>query len=203
MSSRIRFSDFQISNFRLCWIGNYFRKRMLVRYRGINNKGVLERPWTKWKVLMTISFVWSRTSSQLRKAPVLNCRPPTHSILLELPQLDISVMKGAEDSASHARFRKAKSTAKSSTAKIQPKLKTLLFLDSLGVDGGLESMRENPTSWLGRLSIWLVTGNVRKPTKLDILILGPLLTRLRSSFCVPSARNTSLYLWSVHFPTTI
>ena len=28
---------------------------MLVRYRGINNKGVLERPWTKWKVLKAIS----------------------------------------------------------------------------------------------------------------------------------------------------
>ena len=28
---------------------------MLVRYRGINNKGVLERPGTKWKVLMAIS----------------------------------------------------------------------------------------------------------------------------------------------------
>ncbi len=30
-------------------------KSMLVRYRGINNKGVLERPWTKWKVLRAIS----------------------------------------------------------------------------------------------------------------------------------------------------
>jgi hypothetical protein len=28
---------------------------MLVRYRRINNKGVLERPGTKWKVLRTIS----------------------------------------------------------------------------------------------------------------------------------------------------
>ena len=28
---------------------------MLVRYRGINNKGVLDRPWTKWRVLMSIS----------------------------------------------------------------------------------------------------------------------------------------------------
>ena len=28
---------------------------MLVKYRGINNKGVLERPGTKWKVLTTIS----------------------------------------------------------------------------------------------------------------------------------------------------
>ena len=26
-------------------------KNRLVRYRGINDKGVLERPWTKWKVL--------------------------------------------------------------------------------------------------------------------------------------------------------
>ena len=29
---------------------------MLVRYRRINNKGVLERPGTKWKVLRTISI---------------------------------------------------------------------------------------------------------------------------------------------------
>ena len=28
---------------------------MLVRYRGINNKGVLERPWTIWGVLDAIS----------------------------------------------------------------------------------------------------------------------------------------------------
>ena len=28
---------------------------MLVRYRGINIQGVLERPWTKWRVLRTIS----------------------------------------------------------------------------------------------------------------------------------------------------
>ena len=28
---------------------------MLVRYRGINNKGVLERPWKKWRVLEAIS----------------------------------------------------------------------------------------------------------------------------------------------------
>ena len=28
---------------------------MLVRYRGINNKGVLERAGTKWKVLKAIS----------------------------------------------------------------------------------------------------------------------------------------------------
>ena len=35
------------------WI--FVRKNMLVRYRRINNKGVLERPGTKWKVLRTIS----------------------------------------------------------------------------------------------------------------------------------------------------
>ena len=32
-----------------------FSKIMLVKYRGINDKGVLERPGTKWKVLRTIS----------------------------------------------------------------------------------------------------------------------------------------------------
>ena len=35
---------------------NIFSKNMLVRYRGINNNTcVLERPWTKWKVLRAIS----------------------------------------------------------------------------------------------------------------------------------------------------
>ena len=34
---------------------NIFSKHMLVRYRGINNKGVPERPGTKWRVLKTIS----------------------------------------------------------------------------------------------------------------------------------------------------
>ena len=47
-----RFSDFRFSRF-FCW--NIFLKNMLVRYRGINNKGVLERPWTKWRVLRAIS----------------------------------------------------------------------------------------------------------------------------------------------------
>ena len=32
-----------------------FLKNMLVRYRGINDKGVLERPGTKWMVLRAIS----------------------------------------------------------------------------------------------------------------------------------------------------
>ena len=32
-----------------------FSKNMLVRYQGKNNKGVLERPGTKWKVLRAIS----------------------------------------------------------------------------------------------------------------------------------------------------
>jgi len=38
--------------FTFVWI---FPGNMLVRYRGINNKGVLERPWTKWRVLNAIS----------------------------------------------------------------------------------------------------------------------------------------------------
>ena len=44
-SMRFRFPDFQIfkfsiSDFHFSW--KYFRENMLVRYRGINNKGVLE-----------------------------------------------------------------------------------------------------------------------------------------------------------------
>ena len=50
---QIQSPDFQIF---ICSIsGFYFPKNMLVRYRGINNKGVLERPGTKWKVLNAIS----------------------------------------------------------------------------------------------------------------------------------------------------
>ena len=47
-----RFSDFRFSRFFV--FAKCFRT-MLVRYRGINNKGVLERPWTKWRVLRAIS----------------------------------------------------------------------------------------------------------------------------------------------------
>ena len=52
------FLTFQIFRFSIlelffCW--TIVSKIMLVRYRGINNKGVLERPWTKWKVLRAIS----------------------------------------------------------------------------------------------------------------------------------------------------
>ena len=50
-----RFSDFQIFDFRFLLFLKTFPENMLVRYRGINNKGVLERPGTKWKVLRTIS----------------------------------------------------------------------------------------------------------------------------------------------------
>ena len=38
----------------LCFCKICLRK-VLVRYRGIDNKGVLERPWTKWKLLRAIS----------------------------------------------------------------------------------------------------------------------------------------------------
>ena len=49
------FSDVRVFDFRICLVWKIFSKNMLVRYRGINNKGVLERPWTKWKLLMAIS----------------------------------------------------------------------------------------------------------------------------------------------------
>ena len=50
------FLDFQIFRFSILYIftQHMFGKK-LVRYRGINNKGVLERPWTKWRVLRAIS----------------------------------------------------------------------------------------------------------------------------------------------------
>ena len=49
------FLDFQICHYRDFSFCNIFLKNMLMRYRGIDNKGVLERPWTKWKVLRAIS----------------------------------------------------------------------------------------------------------------------------------------------------
>ena len=52
------FLDFQISRFSIFEVFcscNIILKHMLVRYRGINNKGVLDRPWTIWKVLKAIS----------------------------------------------------------------------------------------------------------------------------------------------------
>ena len=48
-----RFPDFIFPVF--IFFCKYLRGNMLVRYRGINNKGVLERPGTKWKVLKAIS----------------------------------------------------------------------------------------------------------------------------------------------------
>ena len=56
--SNLGFLKFQIFRFfdsRDFFSGEIFLKNMLVRYRGINNKGVLERPWTKWRVLRAIS----------------------------------------------------------------------------------------------------------------------------------------------------
>ena len=47
-----RFADCRFSSFFFCEL---CLKNILVRYRGINNKGVMERPWTKWRVLSTIS----------------------------------------------------------------------------------------------------------------------------------------------------
>ena len=48
-------SDYQIFDSRDLFLGEIFSKIMLVRYRGINNKGVLERLLTKWRVLDAIS----------------------------------------------------------------------------------------------------------------------------------------------------
>ena len=47
-----RFPDFRFSRF---FFWEILLEIMLVRYRGINNKGVLERPWTIWRVLEAIS----------------------------------------------------------------------------------------------------------------------------------------------------
>jgi len=49
------FWDFQISDSRDYSFCKICSRNMLVRYRGIDNKGVLERPWTKWLDLIAIS----------------------------------------------------------------------------------------------------------------------------------------------------
>ena len=51
----LKFQIFRFSILEIFFLGNIFLKFMLVRYRGINNKGVLERPWTIWRVLEAIS----------------------------------------------------------------------------------------------------------------------------------------------------
>ena len=56
--SKLGFLKFQIFRFSILEIFIFwkiFPKIMLVRYRGIDNKGVLERPWTIWRVLDAIS----------------------------------------------------------------------------------------------------------------------------------------------------
>ena len=49
------FEIFRFSIIEMFSFCNIFSKNMLVRDRGINNKGVLERPGTKWRVLKAIS----------------------------------------------------------------------------------------------------------------------------------------------------
>ena len=51
----LKFRIFIFSILEIIFYWETFWKHMLVRYRGINNKGVLERPWTKWRVLRAIS----------------------------------------------------------------------------------------------------------------------------------------------------
>ena len=49
------FLDFQIFDYRYFFVCNIILENLVVRYRGKNNKGVLERPWTKWRVLRATS----------------------------------------------------------------------------------------------------------------------------------------------------
>ena len=51
----LKFQIFRFSILEISFFWKIFLKIMLVRYRGINNKGVLERPWTIWRVLEAIS----------------------------------------------------------------------------------------------------------------------------------------------------
>ena len=51
----LKFQIFRFSILEIFFSWKIFLKNMLGRYRGINNKGVLERPGTKWRVLRAIS----------------------------------------------------------------------------------------------------------------------------------------------------
>ena len=56
------FLDFQISRcamFKFLFVCKICSINMLVRFRGINHKGVLDRPWTIWRVLRAISCTWT------------------------------------------------------------------------------------------------------------------------------------------------
>ena len=44
-----------MSDSRDIFVGEIWLENMLVRNRGINNKDVLDRPWTIWRVLKAIS----------------------------------------------------------------------------------------------------------------------------------------------------
>ena len=81
---------------------------MLVRYRGINNKGVLERPWTKWMVLRAISTTlkcqftgkcWkvdflmpctTKSAETFQVAPYARCGPPGNP---STPWIPFKIMK--------------------------------------------------------------------------------------------------------------
>ena len=57
--SKLTFEKTELDHFPACVFLDFqfsiFSKHMLVRYRGKNDEGVLERPGTKWKVLRAIS----------------------------------------------------------------------------------------------------------------------------------------------------
>ena len=95
------FLDFHISRFSIIDIflfATYFYTNMLVRYRGINNKGVLDRPLTKWRVLSAISstlkFQFTVNPESLRFLKLRTIFPHT-SVLSKPPQLPYGVKKSS------------------------------------------------------------------------------------------------------------
>ena len=86
-----------------------YLKNKVVRYRGINKKGVLDRPWTIWKVLRAISstlkcqFTGNHENKKTRLfGEAEHRRPgstklrnviPLISVLPKLPQLPYGVKK--------------------------------------------------------------------------------------------------------------
>ena len=104
------FSDFQIFDSLYIFFCKILSGNMLVGYRGINNKGVLERPWTKWRVLRGISGTlkcqftgkcWkvdfsmpctTKSAETLQVAPYGRCGPPGNP---SSPWIPFKIMKKA------------------------------------------------------------------------------------------------------------
>ena len=107
------FLDFHISRCLIldCFVLQHISKYKLVRYRGMNNKGVLDGPWTIWKVLRAISSTLYVSLPEIMKMKRFDCLVrqnigdpgsrklrkvfPLISVLSKPPQLTYGVKKSS------------------------------------------------------------------------------------------------------------